>query len=104
MKIFARPVSLPLLVALVLSVVIWLLVITVAPVSGEITPLPLPVFSTDQHDGIELIENGSFEAKDSNGLPVLAGWTLTHPTHDKIKCSKPDQTSISHSGNCAFRF
>jgi large repetitive protein len=69
-------------------------------------PTPTPTEDT----GIELVENGDFEAKGLEGKPDLAPWVLKNGTQDKIKCNKDkdgDGTAdkiFAHQGECAFMF
>ncbi|MBC8170780.1 MAG: hypothetical protein H7X77_03885 [Anaerolineae bacterium] len=65
----------------------------------EGTPPPTPT----EVPGVNLVENGGFEAVDVDSNPDLTPWVLKNGSGDKIKCNKPGK-EIAYSGNCAFRF
>jgi hypothetical protein len=65
---------------------------------------------TDEPPGVELIQNGDFEALDSEGKPDVTPWVIKNATGDKGKCNKdkdgdgiPDKI-FANTGDCAFQF
>jgi len=60
--------------------------------------------------GTELLINGDFENRNSEGKPEITPWTIKNATGDKGKCSKDfDGDGVidkyfAHTGDCAFRF
>ncbi|MBC8170957.1 MAG: hypothetical protein H7X77_04780, partial [Anaerolineae bacterium] len=54
--------------------------------------------------GVELVVNGSFEAKNGENKPDFAPWILKNGLKDKIKCDKEGKPPVAYTGDCAFRF
>jgi hypothetical protein len=74
-----------------------------------LTPSPtitaIPPTATIAPVAIDLIQNGGFEGRDTQGSASLVPWSLSKGDKDKIKCDKPLQGKFfARSGECAFMF
>ncbi|MBC8100013.1 MAG: hypothetical protein H7Y11_11270 [Armatimonadetes bacterium] len=67
------------------------------------TPTTTPSATTTPRPSVELLTNGGFESKLTDGKPDLLPWAGIGLVGDKIKCNKPGKV-IARSGDCAFKF
>jgi subtilisin-like proprotein convertase family protein len=76
---------------------------TSTPEIPEGTATPTATSTEVPGNSVELVQNGGFEAVDSEAEPVLTPWEVKNPTGDKVKCNKAGKPPFANTGNCAFR-